>query len=268
MLTLRLWSTQFWTWWAYIFDSTSLKEVWISLFWLYLQIAREAAQTRGTRTHHWHIWSHLWGTFTLGHGSCQPQFSSQGQWPGNFKNHDAECSLTPCADAHSGRFLGSDGRQATKTTEEEHLLKIEKMVLPKHNAVCLAHEPKNGPMRILTAAVWLKLWHKYFNQGIAKEACQLFNVQVKQLLRVLTGRKYLGGGDKKETGPKTRGKKWKSVTSSSEMKKVKTKEDNDDDNNTSHQKVKDRPHWLALIWEHLHICQLDNLNATCPTDKP
>ena len=103
-----------WTWWAYIFDSTSLKEVWISLFWLYLQIAREAAQTRGTRTHHWHIWSHLWGTFTLGHGSCQPQFSSQGQWPGNFKNHDAECSLTPCADAHSGRFLGSDGRQATK----------------------------------------------------------------------------------------------------------------------------------------------------------
>ena len=158
-----------------------------------------------------------------------------------------------------------------KTTEEEHLLKIEKMVLSKHNTVCLAHEPKNGPMRILTAAVWLKLRRKYFNQGTAKKACQLFNIQAKQLLGVLTGRKYLGSGDKKGTGPKTRGKKQKSVTSSSEMKKVKTKEDGnddeDDDDNTAHQKVKDRPHWVALIWEHLHICQLDNLNATCPMDN-
>ena len=44
-----------------------------------------------------------------------------------------------------------------RTTEEEHLLKVEKVVLPKHDTVCLAHEPKNGPTRILTAAVWLKL---------------------------------------------------------------------------------------------------------------
>ena len=86
-------------------------------------------------------------------------------------------------------------------------MKIEKMVLPKHNTVCLAHEPKNGPTKILTTAVWLKLWQKYFNQGTGMEACQLFNVQAKQLLRVLTGRKYLGGGDKKGTGPRTRGKK-------------------------------------------------------------
>ena len=72
-------------------------------------------------------------------------------------------------------------------------------------------------------------------------------MQVKHLSRVLTGRKYLGGGGKKGTGPKTRGKKQKSVPSTGAMKKVKTKddeeeEDDDDDNNTTCQKVRDRPH--------------------------
>ena len=57
----------------------------------------------------------------------------------------------------------------------------------------LKHEPHNGPTRILTAAVWLKLSRKYFNEGTAKEACERFLVRVKQLSRVLTGRKYLGG---------------------------------------------------------------------------
>ena len=67
------------------------------------------------------------------------------------------------------------------------------MVLPIPNAPCLAHEPRNGPTRILTAAVWLKMSRKYFNEGMAKEACKRFDVRAKQLLRVLTGRKYLSG---------------------------------------------------------------------------
>ena len=67
------------------------------------------------------------------------------------------------------------------------------MVLPVSNAPCLAQELKNGPTHILAAAVWLKLNHKYFNEGTAKEACERFEVRAKQLSRVLTGRKYLGG---------------------------------------------------------------------------
>ena len=63
-----------------------------------------------------------------------------------------------------------------KTSEEEWLSRVEKTVLPKHNAACLAHELKNGPIRILTTTVWLKLWQKYFNQGMAKEACQPFDI--------------------------------------------------------------------------------------------
>ena len=34
---------------------------------------------------------------------------------------------------------------------------------------------------------------KYFNEGMAKEACERFDMRAKQLSRVLMGRKYLGG---------------------------------------------------------------------------
>ena len=72
------------------------------------------------------------------------------------------------------------------------------MILPALNVPCLAHKPKNGPTRILAAAVWLKLNHKYFNEGTAKEACDRFEVRAKQLSRVLMGRKYLGGTQAKK----------------------------------------------------------------------
>ena len=90
-------------------------------------------------------------------------------------------------------FLNPVKDRRAKMTEEERCEKVRKMVLPIPNTPCLAHEPKNGPTRILAAAVWLKLNHKYFNEGTAKEACDRFEVRAKQLSRVLTGRKYLGG---------------------------------------------------------------------------
>ena len=43
------------------------------------------------------------------------------------------------------------------------------MILPTSNALCLAHEPRNGPTHVLAVAVWLKLNRKYFNEGMAKE---------------------------------------------------------------------------------------------------
>ena len=83
-------------------------------------------------------------------------------------------------------------------TEEERQEKVWKMILPTSNIPCLAHEPKNSPTRILAAAVWLKLNHKYFNEGMAKEVCDRFEVRAKQLSRVLMGRKYLGGTQAKK----------------------------------------------------------------------
>ena len=90
-------------------------------------------------------------------------------------------------------FLNPVEDRQPKMTEEERWEKVWKMVLPVLNALCLAHEPKNGPTHILAAAVWLKLNHKYFNEGTAKEACNRFEVRAKQLSQMLTGRKYLGG---------------------------------------------------------------------------
>ena len=90
-------------------------------------------------------------------------------------------------------FLNPVEDKKVKTTKEEMREKVRKTVLPIPDATCLKHEPRNGPTHILTAAVWLKMSRKYFNEGTAKEACERFNVQAKQLSWVLTGRKYLSG---------------------------------------------------------------------------
>ena len=90
-------------------------------------------------------------------------------------------------------FLNPIEEKKAKMTEEEKREKIHKTVLPIPNAPCLAHEPRNGLTRILTAAIWLKLSKKYFNEGTVKEVCERFEVCAKQLSRVLTGKKYLGG---------------------------------------------------------------------------
>ena len=82
--------------------------------------------------------------------------------------------------------------------EEERWEKVQKMILPASNTPCLAHEPKNSPTRVVAVVVWLKLNCKYFNKGMAKEACDRFEVRAKQLSRVLTWRKYLSGSQAKE----------------------------------------------------------------------
>ena len=90
-------------------------------------------------------------------------------------------------------FLNPIEDKKAKMTKEEKKEKVWKTVLPIPNTPCLAHEPQNGPTRILAAAIWLKMSKKYFNEGTAKEACERFDVHAKQLSRVLTGKKYLGG---------------------------------------------------------------------------
>ena len=62
----------------------------------------------------------------------------------------------------------------------------------------LGPRAKEWPTHVLAVAVWLKLNCKYFNEGKAKEVCNWFEVRAKQLSRVLTGRKYLGGTQTKK----------------------------------------------------------------------
>ena len=69
-------------------------------------------------------------------------------------------------------FLNPLEDRKAPTSEEEKKEKVKKTVLPVPDATCLKHEPRNGPTRILTAAIWLKLSHKYFNEGTCKGGVQ------------------------------------------------------------------------------------------------
>ena len=61
-----------------------------------------------------------------------------------------------------------------KTTAEEHLSQLEKVILPQ--PASLTQEPRYRPTRLLAAVVWLHLKCKFFNGGTAKEACTTFEV--------------------------------------------------------------------------------------------
>ena len=78
-------------------------------------------------------------------------------------------------------FLDPIKDKEPQTSEQELAEKIEKTILPRHKTACFKHELKNGLTRIVAAAVWLKLKRKYFVMGMAKEACELFQVRAKQL---------------------------------------------------------------------------------------
>ena len=78
-----------------------------------------------------------------------------------------------------------------KTTAEECLSWLEKVILPW--PASLTQEPQYGPTRLLAAAVWLPLKCKFFNSGTTKETCTTFEVQAKQLSKLLSGKGYLGG---------------------------------------------------------------------------
>ena len=61
-----------------------------------------------------------------------------------------------------------------KTTAEERLSQLEKVILPR--PASLTQEPRYRPTRLLAAVVWLCLKCKFFNGGTTKEVCTTFEV--------------------------------------------------------------------------------------------
>ena len=80
-----------------------------------------------------------------------------------------------------------------KTTAEERLAWLKKVLLPQVSSAGLTREPRFSSIRLLAAAIWLCLKCKFFNSGTAKEACTTFEVWAKQLSKLLLGKVYLGG---------------------------------------------------------------------------
>ena len=107
------------------------------------------------------------------------------------------------------RYLSLVQDPSPKMTAEERLSWLEKVLLPQ--VASLAWEPRYRPTWLLAAAVWLCLKHKFFNGGMAKEACTTFEVWAKQLSKLLLGKVYLGG-----TSGTTKGKQKRSHTTARE----------------------------------------------------
>ena len=72
------------------------------------------------------------------------------------------------------RYLSPIQDPSLKTTTEERLSQLEKVILPQPTS--LTQEPQYRPTRLLAAVVWLHLKHKFFNGGTTKEACTTFEV--------------------------------------------------------------------------------------------
>ena len=106
--------------------------------------------------------------------------------------------------------------------EEQRRVKVERTILPRHGVACMKHKPK-----ILAAVVWLKLKRKFFNQGTTKGVCELFDMKVKQLSHVITGKEYLRGTQKK--GPKEHLKQRKSRRCQTAVKKPDEEEEEEEE---------------------------------------
>ena len=115
-----------------------------------------------------------------------------------------------------------------KSAADQQAKKTESHLLPHKDSAALHQEPKNNPTRLLAAVLWLQLKWQYLDSGTAKEACEMFEVRAKMLSKILSRKKYLGGGGKIK-GSKERLKKRKSRRSDIAVKKP--EEDNDDDDN-------------------------------------
>ena len=78
-------------------------------------------------------------------------------------------------------------------------------LLPRPKAPAMAKEPKNSPTCPLTAALYLKLWKWFFNEGTQADFADKFQVNMKALSRILTGQRYLGGTQQKAEKRKAQG---------------------------------------------------------------
>ena len=81
--------------------------------------------------------------------------------------------------------------------QEKHGTKGAEQILPNEKNTRLQKEPKNSPTRLLAVAVYYKLKRRFLKKGTRKEAVSKFNMNRKALGKILTGKRYLGGRDRK-----------------------------------------------------------------------
>ena len=61
----------------------------------------------------------------------------------------------------------------------------------------LQREPKNSPTRLLAMAVYFKLKRRFLSEGTQLKTIGKFDVNRKALSKILMGRNYMGGTNRK-----------------------------------------------------------------------
>ena len=98
--------------------------------------------------------------------------------------------------------------------EEERKQKIITNLLPNSEAIQIQNEPKNNPTWLLAAVTYFKLKRLFLYEGTMKETKERFHVHSKQLSKLLSGKCYLGGKDRRSEPKRRR----KSLSSSKAVK--------------------------------------------------
>ena len=91
--------------------------------------------------------------------------------------------------------LVNDPKASSMTEEKRKNIIIN--LLPNREAGIMEKEPRNNPTWLLTLVVYLKLKRMFLNEGTQREMEEKFLIHSKQLCKLLSGKCYLGGKDKK-----------------------------------------------------------------------
>ena len=76
------------------------------------------------------------------------------------------------------------------------------MIVPDPEASHLKKEKINSPTRLLAATYAFKTLNRFGNGTTQRRMQEQYQVRAKQLVACITGRKYLGGTDKKSIAKK------------------------------------------------------------------
>ena len=103
------------------------------------------------------------------------------------------------------KYLSLTADPKPTSPNEERKKNIITNLLPNSEAIQIQNEPRNNPTWLLVVVTYFKLKRLFLYEGSMRETEERFHIQSKQLSKLLSGKRYLGGKDRKSVAK--RGKK-------------------------------------------------------------
>ena len=97
----------------------------------------------------------------------------------------------------SSALIESDAPGGTRELPDDPEERVEKLMIPDPASKSLRDERVNSPTRLLAAAWSFMIINVYSKGMMQKKMQELYSIKAKQLAACITGRKYLGGTDRK-----------------------------------------------------------------------